>query len=80
MILKDAQRFVHMRVPLRAQIESHVQNERGYFKTLHRVGCFENFSLFLTYNRIGVPYGHDFFLLVQRTSLRGLSRYLEHSH
>ena len=26
MILKDAQRFVHMRVPLRAQIESHVQN------------------------------------------------------
>ena len=20
-----------------------------------------NFSLFLTYNRIGVPYGHDFF-------------------
>ena len=35
--------------------------ERGYFKTLHRVGCFENFSFFLKYNRIGVPYGHDFF-------------------
>ena len=46
--------------------------ERGYFKTLHRVGFFENFSLFLTYNRIGVPYGHDFFTGAKNQSSRTL--------
>ena len=48
------------------------RNERGYFKTSHRVGFFENFSLFLTYNRIGVPYGHDFFTGAKNQSSRTL--------
>ena len=35
------------------------------------------FSLFLTHNLIGVPYGHDF-LLKQRSRFREHSRYPEH--
>ena len=31
------------------------------FQNVTQGRCFEKFSLFLTYNRIGVPYGHDFF-------------------
>ena len=35
--------------------------ERSYFKNAQRVGYFGILSLFLTYNQIGVSYGHDFF-------------------